>query len=225
MRPPPALTHALAVRNLSTPATTIDGGGVALVKLDLASAGISSLGTGLARLPHVRFLTVAGNRDLRVLARAELAGAKSLVTVVASGCGLRRLDTYDCLPYLQHLDLSLNDLVCLDSTRVPSRPGVEDERASGTVAAAANQAQHDGESVPLSTDDAVAVGAATAEAEYPAAGGGALRQRLQRRLALALPPPPVKLQMRRTLTTPLLLRPPPPWCCSSTATGSSPSLA
>ena len=99
--------HAMAevsaeqiAQGLSQAGTTLDGTGVAFLKLSLTAKGIASFGSTLGHLQHVRVINASGN-GLKSLAAPELSGCRSLVTLSLAHNRIRRLDDLSQLRHLQ----------------------------------------------------------------------------------------------------------------------------
>lgn len=87
-------------QGLSQAGTTLDGTGVAFLKLSLTAKGIASFGSTLSHLQHVRVINASGN-GLKAVAAPELSGCRSLVTLSLAHNRIRRLDDLSQLRHLQ----------------------------------------------------------------------------------------------------------------------------
>ena len=85
---------------LSQAGTTLDGTGVAYLKLNLAAKGVSGFGTALNHLQHVRVINAAGN-GLKAITASSVSGCRSLVTLSLAHNRIRRLDDLSQLRNLQ----------------------------------------------------------------------------------------------------------------------------
>ena len=94
------LTPEQVVQGLSQAGSTLDGTGVAYLKLNLAAKGLTSFGAALNHLQHVRAINAAGN-GLRALAAPAVSGCRSLVTLSLAHNRVRRLDDLSQLRHLQ----------------------------------------------------------------------------------------------------------------------------
>ena len=94
------LTSDQVSQCLSQAGTTLDGTGVAYLKLNLAAKGLSGLGSALQHLQHIRVVNAAGNA-LKAVSATSLSGCRSLVTLSLAHNRIRRLDDLSQLRNLQ----------------------------------------------------------------------------------------------------------------------------
>lgn len=115
--PSSPLTPEVFSTCLSEPRLTLGCAGVAFTKLDVSKRRINAFGTALQRAGYVRYIQASSNPDLTMLRADELLPCKELITLDVAGCSIKRLGDYSANPTLQHLDLTANNLVSLQSVR------------------------------------------------------------------------------------------------------------
>jgi hypothetical protein len=94
------LTADQVPQYLSQAGSTLDGSGVAYLRLNVAGKGVSMFGTALSHLQHVRVVNANGN-GLKSLAAPAFSGCRSLVTLSLAHNRIRRLDDLSGLRHLQ----------------------------------------------------------------------------------------------------------------------------